>query len=106
MEDEDTGRTIFTRLYSANIPAQPQHDGEMVYYYITGEDVRGLLVAGPEYGEGDPYVYELDSGFDFAFSEIAAAIIMTIIFLVVVWGGFFRGVQVAIKADKRKQALE
>jgi hypothetical protein len=96
--DSGSDRVIF----KAMIPSMPSHDGSTVYYYITGEDVRGLLVSGPQYGEGEPYQYRLDSSIDFTLFDAALAILMAIIFIAIVWGGFFKGVHKAVKADRLK----
>jgi hypothetical protein len=89
-------------IFEAAIPAMPNDDGSMVYYYITAEDIRGLTVSGPRYGEGEPYNYKLDSGLDLTLFDAALAVFMAIIFIVIVWGGFFKGVHIAVKADRRK----
>jgi hypothetical protein len=102
---DDDGVSKERRLYTGKIPAMTDHDGSTVYYYITGEDVRGLMVSGPIYGEGEPYSYRIDARFGFTLFDAAVAILMTIIFIVIVWGGFFRGVNLAIKADRRKARL-
>ncbi|UCH89765.1 MAG: hypothetical protein JSV49_03710 [Thermoplasmata archaeon] len=92
-------------VYSGKIPALPEHDGKTVYYYITCDDVRGLLVSEPLYGENEPYSYELDSRIDFTLFDAAVAILMTVIFIAIVWGGFFKGVHIAVKADRRKAVI-
>jgi hypothetical protein len=99
------GEVTVLGTYEGNIPSQVDQDNLKVYYYITGEDIRGLMVAGPLYGEGDPYSYRIDSSMGFTLFDAALAILMAVIFIVIVWGGFFKGVQVAVKADRRKAGL-
>ena len=103
---DDESNIVMIREYVGYIPAQPNHDGATVYYYIDGNDVRGPLVSAPVYGEGDPYTYKLDSRLGFSAFDAVVAALMAIIFITIVWGGFFKGVHIAVKADRRKAAFK
>jgi hypothetical protein len=103
---DDESNIVMVREYVGYIPAQPDHDDVTVYYYINANDVRGPLISAPMYGEGDPYTYKLDSGMSFSAFDAAVAALMAIIFITIVWGGFFKGVHIAVKADRRKAAYK
>jgi len=99
---DEENNIVALREYVGYIPSQPNYDDITVYYYIAGNDVRGPLVAAPVYGEGEPYTYRLDSRMGFSSFDAAVAALMAIIFITIVWGGFFKGVHIAVKADRRK----
>lgn len=96
MEDKGDG------IYEVKIPGQ--RADVTVYYYFEGRDVRGPAVYSG-YGEGSPYHYFVDDIVGFGNKWLDAGVMLLMIgFLYgMVWGGFFKAIQIANQAEERKK---
>jgi hypothetical protein len=80
--DEDTNNDKM--VFVGNIPSMPDQKGNTIYYYITGDDVRGLVVNSPQYGEGDPFSYKIESDKSSLLFNATVVVIAILILLVIV----------------------
>ena len=88
--------------YEGEIPGQKAD--QRVYFYFEGQDVRGPFVYS-NYGEGTPYSYFVDDivGYGNKWVDAGVMIFMMALLYGMVWGGFFKAIQIANRAEERKK---
>jgi murein tripeptide amidase MpaA len=86
--------------FKAKIPVQ--EDGSEVQYYITAMDVRGVALYAPQYAHADPYEYFVTAKAAVTFGDASTLLLSILMFYGIVWGGFYRAISFAAKAEKRK----
>ena len=88
--------------YEGKIPGQKAD--QRVYFYFEGKDVRGPFVYS-KYGEGTPYSYFVDDivGYGNKWVDAGVMVFMMALIYGMVWGGFFKAIQIANRAEEKKK---